>query len=84
MTEKLVLQRIEYAVAQTGIRTIATSGGVFMNVKLNKRIQEASFVDKVYFMPSCGDESNVVGATFYAHQHHAEDEQLAPLHTMYS
>ena len=55
-----------------------------MNVKLNKRIQEASFVDKVYFMPSCGDESNVVGATFYAHQHHAGDEQLAPLHTMYS
>jgi len=42
-----------------------TSGGVFMNVKLNQRILELPEVEKAFFMPSCGDESNVFGATAY-------------------
>jgi predicted NodU family carbamoyl transferase len=28
-----------------------------MNVKLNKKIQEQERIDKVYFMPSAGDDS---------------------------
>ena len=30
-----------------------------MNVKLNQKIQEMEAVEKVLFMPSCGDESLV-------------------------
>jgi carbamoyltransferase len=82
MTEKLVLEWIENAVKATGITTVATSGGVFMNVKLNKKIQEASFIDKVYFMPSCGDESNVIWATFSAGLQANQD--MAPINSMYS
>lgn len=64
MTEEKVLEWVQNAVKQTGISRVAFSGGVFMNVKLNKRLQEASFLEKTYFMPSCGDESNVIGAIF--------------------
>lgn len=35
-----------------------------MNVKLNRRIQEISGLESVAFMPSCGDESNPIGACY--------------------
>ncbi len=56
-TEDTVIQWLKNGVEHTGIKKIALSGGVFMNVKLNKKIQEQPWLDKVYFMPSAGDES---------------------------
>ena len=56
-----------------------------MNVKLNQKIQELTQLDKVYFMPSAGDESTVLGQVLYGYL--AQPEQLAhlaPLQTMYS
>lgn len=83
-TEKLVLERIKNAIDQTWITTIATSWGVFMNVKLNKRIQEAEYIKKVYFMPSCGDESNVIGGVLGCYLNNAKSiDELVPLHSMY-
>lgn len=83
-TEKLVLEWMENAVRHTWIKNIATSGGVFMNVKLNKRIQEADFIDKAYFMPSCWDESNVIGSIFWGYLKNNYDySQLKPLNSMY-
>lgn len=56
-----------------------------MNVKLNKRLQEAEFLEKTYFMPSCGDESNVVGAAFGACLRNAVPlTDIQPISTMYS
>lgn len=83
MTEELVLEWIQNAIKKTGIRNIATSWGVFMNVKLNKRIQEADFIDHVYFMPSCGDESNVIGGTFQA-LISKSGKDIPAINTMYS
>jgi carbamoyltransferase len=60
--EDITCRWIAAAVKKTGIRTITCSGGSFMNVKLNQRIQSMPEVEKVYFMPSCGDESTVLGA----------------------
>lgn len=64
LLEDYVVEWIETAVKQTGIKKIVCSGGVFLNVKMNKKIQESSFIEEVYFMPSCGDESNVFGAAY--------------------
>ena len=50
--------------SQTGIKTIYTGGGLFMNVKVNKRIQELEEVKIAKFMPSCGDESLPIGACY--------------------
>ena len=43
---------------------LALSGGLFMNVKLNKRIMELEEVKDMFVFPSCGDESNVFGAAY--------------------
>lgn len=55
------------AVRETGIRRVALGGGVFMNVKANKRIYELPDVDELFVFPSCGDEMNAVGAAFQVH-----------------
>ena len=41
---------------------MAGSGGVFMNVKANLRLLEIPELEDLYVFPSCGDESNSIGA----------------------
>jgi carbamoyltransferase len=50
------------AVRETGISRIACAGGVFMNVKANLAILELPEVESMFVFPSCGDESNSIGA----------------------
>jgi len=64
LLEERITAWILAAIKQTGIRNIYTGGGVFMNVKLNMRIQEMEEVERVHFLPSCGDESNPIGAAY--------------------
>lgn len=64
LTEDLISTWIKNAIKITGITEIYTGGGVFMNVKLNKKIQEMKEVKKVHFMPSCGDESLPIGGLY--------------------
>jgi len=64
LLEERIIEWIRAGIARTGIRNIFTSGGVFMNVKLNKRIQEMDEVERVHFLPSSGDESNPIGAGY--------------------
>ncbi len=59
--EDIVINWIKAAIKKTGIKSIACTGGIFMNVKLNKKVQELQEIDRVYFMPSCGEESMVLG-----------------------
>ncbi len=63
--EERVLEWVRRAVGHTGIRRLALSGGIFMNVKLNKRILELDEVDELFVFPSCGDETNCFGAAFH-------------------
>jgi len=63
-TESFVARWVANAVEHTGIRDLALGGGVFMNVKLNKRIVELPGVNSVFVCPSCGDESNCFGAAW--------------------
>ncbi|MFH1504774.1 MAG: carbamoyltransferase N-terminal domain-containing protein [Candidatus Omnitrophota bacterium] len=64
LVENYVNEWIQTAIEKTGIRKIACSGGVFLNVKMNKIILENPAVEEVYFMPSSGDESAVFGASY--------------------
>ena len=63
-TEELVTKWIKNCIKQTGIKDILLSGGVFMNVVMNKKISEMSEVNTVDVFPSCGDETNSFGAAF--------------------
>jgi len=66
LVEEKMVSWIKQNIIKYRINTIACGGGIFMNVKMNKKIQELEEVDKVYFMPSAGDESLPIGAGFYA------------------
>jgi carbamoyltransferase len=43
---------------------LALGGGVFMNVKANMLIAEEDWLEELFAFPSCGDESNAVGAAY--------------------
>jgi len=68
-TEEMLCRWIQNAIRKTGIKKIALAGGVFMNVKANKRIMELADVEDIFVFPSCGDESTSIGA---AYQRYAE------------
>ena len=43
---------------------LALGGGVFMNVKANMLVAAEEWVRDLFVFPSCGDESNAVGAAY--------------------
>ena len=53
---------VRNCIRETAVRKVACSGGVFMNVKANLRVLQVPEVEDLYIFPSCGDESNSIGA----------------------
>jgi carbamoyltransferase len=68
-------------VRETGIRKIACAGGVFMNVKANLALLEIPEVEDLYVFPSCGDESNSIGAA--CHLAARAGDRIQPLGALY-
>lgn len=64
-TEDLIVRWVKQCIGKTGIKRLLCSGGVFMNVKANKRILELPEVESISVFPSCGDETNAIGASFH-------------------
>jgi len=50
--------------ARYGGDRLALGGGVFMNVKANMLIADDDWVGDLFVFPSCGDESNAIGAAY--------------------
>jgi carbamoyltransferase len=80
-TEDFIVRWVSRCIVQTGIRSLALSGGLFMNVKLNKRIMELPEVERLFVVPSCGDESNVFGLCYQAAV--SEGEDVLPIGHLY-
>jgi carbamoyltransferase len=59
---------------------VALGGGVFMNVKANMRLAGEDWVEDLFPFPSCGDESNAVGAAYlgYLEECRRRGERPAP------
>ena len=67
------------AVRETGIGNVTCSGGVALNIKVNKIMAELDGVDDLFVGPSGGDESLSLGAAFALwHQLHP-DKPVTPL-----
>lgn len=62
--EQFLANWIRNCIRATGISRVALSGGVFMNVKANKRILEIPEVEELFVFPSCGDETNAIGTAW--------------------
>ena len=80
--EQFLARWVENCVRLTGIPRVALSGGVFMNVKANKRILELPEVEELFVFPSCGDETNSIGAAWL--RYHQMYKQIPrPLEHLY-
>ena len=64
LVEEIMTRWVQNCIEHTGIRNIALSGGVGMNVKANMRIAAIPEVESFFIMPSAGDESNPIGACY--------------------
>ena len=64
--EEVILAWLQNAIRETGVGNLVLSGGGFMNVKLNYRISQLPDVESLFVFPSCGDESNPIGACILA------------------
>lgn len=80
--EDFLKEWVRNCIRETGIRKIALSGGVFMNVKANKAIYELPEVEEIFIFPSCGDESNAIGAAYHAFMQNG-GANIEPLSAIY-
>src|SRR5262249_22170235 len=53
--EEVVVRFVRHYTEQTGLDSVAISGGVASNVKLNQRIREIPGVRRIYVHPNMGD-----------------------------
>ena len=63
--EHFLMEWVMRCVRETGLSRLAVSGGTFMNVKANQAILSLPEVDELFVFPSCGDETNSVGAAYW-------------------
>ena len=82
-TEDLLCDWVQHAVRTTGVRKVLAAGGVFMNVKANKRIAELPEVDSFEAFPSCGDETLSIGAYYLEAAKRFGDATVKPLEHFY-
>ncbi|MEA3254685.1 MAG: carbamoyltransferase C-terminal domain-containing protein [Candidatus Altiarchaeota archaeon] len=86
-TEDLIVKWVTNAIHKTKIRNLALAGGVFMNVKANRRIMELDDVDNLYVFPSSGDESCAIGSAYQAYagicQENGGDVEIKPTEGIY-
>ncbi len=57
---------------------LALGGGVFMNVKANMLLAAEDWVRDLFVFPSCGDESNAVGAAYLGYLGLCERRGVTP------
>lgn len=74
--EELLVSWIKKAIEITDVHKIACSGGVFLNVKANKKIAEIPEVEQAFFYPDSGDSGTTVGAALQAYFDYCKREGI--------
>lgn len=82
-TEAVLTQWVRNCIRQTGISRVVLGGGIFMNVKANKMIMELREVTDLFICPSCGDETNAMGAAYWTYAQKASLGEIKPLRDLY-
>ncbi|HET7876070.1 MAG TPA: carbamoyltransferase C-terminal domain-containing protein [Methylomirabilota bacterium] len=67
LLEDILLRWTRLMRERYGGSRLVLGGGVFMNVKANMLIAQEDWVEGLFAFPSCGDESNAVGAAYLAY-----------------
>jgi carbamoyltransferase len=64
IAEEALLRWAQLMGERYGGQRLALGGGCFMNVKANMRLAQEEWVRELFVVPSCGDESNAIGAAY--------------------
>lgn len=87
LLEEIMSSWIKNNIRAFGPRKIACSGGVFLNVKANKRITELDELDDIFIFPAAGDDSISIGAAILGYREVRTkaglDPSVKPLTTVY-
>lgn len=78
-TEKLAKELIENIYMETGIKCFVISGGISMNVKMNKAISELDCVSSLFVCGSGSDESTSIGGCYYLNRKNKNNKYLKNL-----
>ena len=65
--EDLLTTWVKNAADKYNVHNVACAGGIFLNVKANKRVMEMEEVEKAFFYPAAGDDGTTVGAGLEAY-----------------
>lgn len=79
-TEELAATLVRNIAIETGIRRFVLSGGVAMNVKMNKAIAELPEVEELFVCGSGGDESLSIGGCYYLNRDAGNNTALANMY----
>jgi carbamoyltransferase len=81
--EDITKKWVTNCVKETGISSVVASGGVSMNIKINKAVMELPDVEDLFVGPSGGDESLSVGAAYALWHQLFPDQKIKPLEDTY-
>lgn len=78
LVEEILAGWVRNNMEHYGIGNLAFAGGVFLNVKANKRICELPGVENTFWFPAAGDDSVAIGAAILATIAHQKAKNLQP------
>jgi carbamoyltransferase len=78
LLEEILHRWVGLMTSRYGGARLALGGGCFMNVKANMLIGEMKEVEDLFVFPSCGDESNAVGAAYLAYLDLCRQKEMSP------
>lgn len=81
--ERELLEIVKFWQKETGAKYLATSGGVFLNVKANQKIIESEIFDDVYIYPDAGDAGITAGAALYGYYLKNPEEKIHNIDSIY-
>jgi len=61
VAEDLTLKAVRHWIDRTGARRLAIAGGLFANVRINRRLAEDLPLDEIFIYPAMGDDGLAVG-----------------------
>ena len=81
--EDLITEWVGNAIRKTGVGDVILSGGLFLNIKVNKAIAELPGVTSLYVPAGIGDESLAIGASYVLLDSLKQKAGITPLRHAY-
>jgi carbamoyltransferase len=82
-TEEIVKEIIKYYINDTGLNSISLSGGVAMNCKMNREIQNLDEVNSLFIQPASNDSGICLGAGLEGYKETTTKEPDIELENIY-